>query len=321
MAAKRQTNSEDRHIYRMRCGKTAQQFLIETVGAAVVNFVPVTDEDAERVQAERTPDGLTASSNLRACQWCGGRRVSGCTCQTDHSACVEKGVYRYQCLFCKELSAVRVGGDLKSLRINVTSPRYDDIGAILGEINLQYRSFNNAGFDCDVLFINCGTHDAVNPARLRAFVEGGGSAYISDLAYRIMLEAFPGIARIDANGKKGIYSAHVDDRDLRRNTSETIRVNYDLDNWAVIRHHQGTCLIKGNQNPYRVPMMFSHKIGSGEVFYTSFHNHAQATLSERSMLQVMLMRQIGSAYNVSVQDVSELLGLNITDIRARIRGG
>ena len=65
--------------------------------------------------------------------------------------------------------------------------------------------------------------------------------------------------------------------------------------------------------------MFSLNYGKGQIFYTSFHNHSQATKRERSVLQVMLMRQIGTVCNATIGEITDMLGLNLSDIRASIQ--
>ena len=55
----------------------------------------------------------------------------------------------------------------KELRISVTEPGYDDIGKILRSMNIEYDHFWKRGFDCDVLFLNCGTADSINISKLK----------------------------------------------------------------------------------------------------------------------------------------------------------
>jgi hypothetical protein len=51
-------------------------------------------------------------------------------------------------------------------KIYVTSSGYDDIGKVLDSMGVAFEPFPGA-YDCDLLFVNCGTGDHLNPAALR----------------------------------------------------------------------------------------------------------------------------------------------------------
>ena len=89
----------------------------------------------------------------------------------------------------------------QNVKIGVTSPGYDDVGLILGDIGAGFdfvvigeREFGNLYWlrQFDAIFINCGTHEVVNPDILRRYVEQGGLVYASDLAAEPVNVAFPG---------------------------------------------------------------------------------------------------------------------------------
>ncbi len=77
-------------------------------------------------------------------------------------------------------------------KIAVSSANFDDIGKILKTLGIKFLPYQYCKFDCDLLFLNCGTNDSVNIAGLRDFVDKGGCVYASDLTDSIITAAFPG---------------------------------------------------------------------------------------------------------------------------------
>jgi hypothetical protein len=51
--------------------------------------------------------------------------------------------------------------------------------------------------------------------------------------------------------------------------------------------------------------------GKGAVFFTSFHNHRQATEEERQLLQLLVLKQIGRTSGISLAAAGRALGLGI----------
>ena len=306
-----------KNVYHAKCPKNGQRFLIETETEngmeSVTNFVDITDAQAEKIGGGRAWPVLYTSPNLRRCRWCGTREINSCSCQ-QKQGCPPYGSYRYQCLFCKELvPELGKPGDVHQLRLSVTTPRFDDIGPLLTNMGFQVASFASTSFDCDVLFINCGTPDNIDAAQLREFIRNGGCAYVSDWAVRRLEEAFPDSIGTLTEGKAGAYPATIIDPELNSIVGGTVDVHYDLPRWAVIRWHKGDCLIRGAGNP-DVPMMVTFTEGQGRVFYTSFHNHAQASEKEHALLKLMLLRQISSVCNQTIEEIGGELGLNIADL-------
>ena len=286
-------------------------------GSIVTDFVDISQEEAEKLHLSAWKTLHTAET-LRRCPWCGSDRVGGCECQMKHD-CPEPGDYRYPCLFCKNLrsaSGGRRGGarDLASMRFSVTSAQYDDIGDVLASMQLTAVPFTKAGFDCDILFLNCGSGDAVDPTALRKFVEGGGCVYASDFAMDVLKAAFPVCASYEKKGQSGKCMAAIQDEEIRGVVGGTIEINFDMSAWVVISQPVGEVLITTAQYP-AIPLMFTFTQGEGRVFYTSFHNHAQASDAERALLQVMLARQIGTVAEMSTEEVLQNLGVRINLLR------
>ena len=310
--------------YLAKCTKTGQHFIIEAKMVngelCAVNFQDVTDEKAEEIKQKGCGSWpkMDSAMNLRACRWCHGRHVSGCNCMQTKGFCPSKGQYAFQCLYCKNLQPAVGSGvtDLRNLKLSVTTKHYDDIGAILTEMGLSYKSFNQTGFDrskCDVLFLNCGTSDAIDPNALREFVRSGGCVYASDFADEFLTKAFSeNTFKAERKGSAGKYPAKVEDPELKKVIGDQIDVTMDLGSWAVIKNHKGTSLIRQRAGLLNEqPLMINFKYGEGEVFYTSFHNHAQASEREKNVLKVMLLRQIGSITHQPIDEMIDLLGLNI----------
>lgn len=100
------------------CKKTGQKFGIEVAKQGLswraVDFIPITDEEASLMTSEVKQARFETNSNLLPCLKCGGRTIGGCACAPRSFQC-RKGVYNFQCIYCKELeidysAATLVGG-------------------------------------------------------------------------------------------------------------------------------------------------------------------------------------------------------------------
>lgn len=54
--------------------------------------------------------------------------------------------------------------------VKVTRSGYDDIGAVLQTMGVAFEPWNGSYECCDLLFMNCGTSDVLDPGELRQFV-------------------------------------------------------------------------------------------------------------------------------------------------------
>jgi hypothetical protein len=202
-------------------------------------------------------------------------------------------------------------------RIYVTSPGFDDIGAVLRSMNVEHESFSGS-YDCSFLFINCGTRDNVDPRRLAEFVDNGGCLYVSDLAGDRLERAFPELFVFDGTGgKKGEIDALVVDRELREISGRIIRIQFDMSAWKVLRHCHGHAIIRSaNPGVYAdLPIMVSVRRGRGIIFYTCFHNRAQQSAEEKRMLQLLVLKQLSIAEGSSVEQVGSSLGMRMDEVR------
>lgn len=304
------------------CNKTGKKLCIEvkkeTFKYEAVNFIDLSDSDYEKLGSEMVCDELFSAKNLIPCRFCGSRKVSGCSCNRKRKQCKAKDKYDFQCLYCDCLSI----DPPKSVqpKIYVTSKRYDDIGEVLRSMKLSYKPFAGK-YDCDILFINCGSKDPINSNELAAFVNRGGCLYASDLASSHIKAAFPGMITFSNNGDSCKIYADVVDQELLQITGKQVEIEFDLDSWSVLSDTKGKILLKASQgNAYSgKPIMVSYRYGKGVVFYTSFHNHAQASEQEKMLLQLLLLKQIGARSNQDIEQVSALMGLNISDMKKRFK--
>ena len=74
-----------------------------------------------------------------------------------------------------------------------------------------------------------------------------------------------------------------------------------------------------NSDYYGYPFMVSFDYGKGKVFYTSFHNHTQANEKEKMLLQLLLLKQIGSRSSKSIEEIGSLIGLNISGMKEKFK--
>lgn len=312
----------ERKIVLAHCSKTNRKFCLEVEKKfsdfEVVNFIDLKDAEYNSLISEITDNSLKSAQNLIPCRYCQSRKVAGCSCNRKHKQCDSKIKYDFQCLYCDSLVLDPPKSAKK--KIYVTSKHYDDIGTVLSSMRLDYSPFCGK-YDCDILFINCGTSDTINPKELAAFVYNGGCLYASDLASSHIQAAFPKMISFSNTGEKGKIKADVVDDELRQITGNRIEIEFDLGCWSVLDKTQGKILLKSSLgNKYSgKPIMVSFRYGKGIVFYTSFHNHAQASDKEKMLLQLLLLKQIGASSNQSIEQVSSLIGLNITSMKDRFK--
>lgn len=205
--------------------------------------------------------------------------------------------------------------------IKVTTPRYDDIGAVLTSIGVSYSSFDGT-YDCDLLFMNCGTEDSLEVGQVRDFVLGGGCLYASDLTSAFVSRAFPGIFDFGGTGATGTIEAAVVDAELRAVVGPSTSIHFDMSDWSVLRGSKAETLVAAAPgSPYgEIPLMVGVEMGDGAVFYTSFHNRAQASAAETVLLQLLVLKQIGAKANLSLEQASSRVGVDLTALKAGTGG-
>ena len=203
-----------------------------------------------------------------------------------------------------------------SRKIYVTSPRWDNIGEVLSSMGVMFEPFRGA-YDCDLLFVNCGTKDRLDSASLQRFVYAGGCVYASDLTSSLIAEAFPGMFRFRGSGRPGLIAANIVDHELREVVGGSITMRFDMTKWSVLEGCQGETLVEAAQGTAYAgrPLMVEVEFGDGAVFYTSFHNRAQVTEQEKVLLQLLVLKQISTSSNTTVAQTSRSLGISLTGLK------
>lgn len=188
------------------------------------------------------------------------------------------------------------------LRIAVTPAGYDDIGAVMRQLeypfkqvqeSLLYDAGKLSGFD--VLFINCSSSCRSHAGRaskaLERYVADGGTIYASDHASDYIAAAFAEAVRFAGRrGTKGKVTGRIVDKGLRALMGERVQLTFDMGSWEQIAsvgkdvhvyvEHAGK------------PILVSFQYGKGQVIYTCFHNHAQATEQEAELLRYLVIKPL-----------------------------
>jgi hypothetical protein len=203
-----------------------------------------------------------------------------------------------------------------SRKIYVTSPHWDNIGEVLSSMGVMFEPFRGA-YNCDLLFVNCGTKDRLDPASLQRFVYAGGCLYSSDLTSSLITDAFPGMFRFGGSGRAGMVVANVVDHELRQVVGDSTTVNFDMASWSVLEGCKGETLVEAAQGTAYAgrPLMVEVEFGDGAVFYTSFHNRAQVSEQERVLLQLLVLKQISTSSKTTVVQASQSLGINLSALK------
>lgn len=192
----------------------------------------------------------------------------------------------------------------QDVRIGITHPSHDNVGQVLmffgGGVNFYVLSDDDMGCldrlsEFYAVFINCGSHHYIQPRLLRAFVNGGGVAYISDLASAPLIYAFPGMMDIDVVGPSmTVNGARITHSSLASHMGVSdLDVVFNMGGWHVVTElaDNATTYIQGYIPGHGLaPLALSFNYGDGTVFYTSFHNNAQATSHMVSFIEYLVFR-------------------------------
>ena len=295
------------------CPKADSYFLYEVEDIKgkemITNFLPVSKEQYDKLSSNASTKAINV--NLQANR-ANGKRVIQDTDRYNPQACRKGKPYDFQCAYCKQLQIESNGKNLEDCVIEVSSSHYDNIGEVLSEMGLSYRGIDPQ-LSCDLLFLNCGTSDPIDPGTLRRFVENGGILYASDFAIDYIDRAFPGFLRWRDDTDACHATAFIEDREIAMMMGRKVSIFFDLSIWRMVTSHKGEVLMTADipNQGRQVPIMVRFKVGKGYIFYTSFHNHKSVGQQEKSLLKLFLCKQLGASTNKSVADVASLLGLNI----------
>lgn len=208
-----------------------------------------------------------------------------------------------------------------SRTIYVTSPGFDNIGDVLRSMGAEFEPFRGT-YDCDLLFVNCGTRDSLDPASLQRFVHDGGCLYASDLTSGLVSAAFPGMFGFGGRGAAGMVAATVIDDELADVVGNLTTIHFDMGSWSVLDTCQGETLVEAAPGtPYAGrPLMVEVEFGHGAVFYTSFHNRAQVSEQETVLLKLLVLKQISASSKTSVAQASQSLGISLSALKKNAGG-
>jgi Fe-S cluster assembly iron-binding protein IscA len=214
------------------------------------------------------------------------------------------------------------GRNIKDIVISVTSKGCDDMEYLLKMLKLPYKPYNSIKFNCDMLFMSCLTADQIDCNELRNFVDKGGCLYASDLVEDKLTIAFPGLFNFEGrNGKIMKINATVEDQEIKSISGDNVQIEFDMPSWAVLNSVQGDVLLRASSgSPYSgKPIMVKVKYGEGVIFYTSFHNHANASESETAFLTLLILKQIGEVFNTDLGTTISDAGLDLNELKSKFK--
>ncbi len=201
------------------------------------------------------------------------------------------------------------------MKILVTTPCYDNIGEVLKSMNIPYSQYNKKNLlDCDILFLNCGTPDVIEKKLLVDFVQKGGILYASDLTSSFLNDTFPNNFSFNGSGTSCTLSAKIVDGRLIEYIGNEMTITFDLGGWSMLESiSTGKVLMKRNDTGK--PIMVEVPFGNGRIYYTSFHNHAQASEKEIALLNILVLTQISVKDKVSLKQAADKINFNIDRIK------
>ncbi|MGH3156201.1 MAG: hypothetical protein ACRDNF_06465 [Streptosporangiaceae bacterium] len=208
-----------------------------------------------------------------------------------------------------------------SRKIYMTSPGWDNIGEVLTSMGVMSEPFAGE-YDCDLLFVNCGTNDHLDPTSLQRFVHAGGCLYASDLTSGLITTAFPGMFQFGGSGRAGMVAANIVDDELRQVVGDSTTIHFDMPSWSVLDRCRGATLVEAAPGTAYAgrPLMVEVEFGDGAIFYTSFHNRAQVSEQEKVLLQLLVLKQISASSNTTVAQASQSLGISLTALKRNADG-
>ncbi|MCL2363867.1 MAG: hypothetical protein FWC71_04300 [Defluviitaleaceae bacterium] len=206
--------------------------------------------------------------------------------------------------------------------IGVTRGATDNVGQILrvfsrgAEIRVldrvnsatQLTYFNG-------IFINCGSHHEINARVLREYVYGGGVVYASDHAGAVIKAAFPGLFDYGVVSESlTVRNAGVVHGGLAAHMGLVyFDIIFDLGSWYIITQlpDDATIYIEG-YIPRRgvTPLAISFNYGEGTVFFTSFHNSAQASGSMIDFIGYLVFRTLFVEAEEDMRRIAEEYGFS-----------
>jgi len=219
--------------------------------------------------------------------------------------------------------------------IYVSEPGYDDMGEILDQLGVSHRGIDQAdlgSMDEGVVMVNCdakwrdgaigalgkAVDAAVDASSFESFIMGaasgssvsdsfdefinrGGAAIVTDYAGELLTE-FTAVS-FDTSTTNKTVAASVEDSELSDLLgTNQIDIEFDLAGWYKPQStpRGSTPLLRDATTGDLLAYKFPH--GSGDIVYTAFHNHAQATQVEKALLKLLLMIPIAETTGTDLKD-------------------
>ncbi|MFZ5476629.1 MAG: carboxypeptidase-like regulatory domain-containing protein [Myxococcota bacterium] len=234
-----------------------------------------------------------------------------------HAIAVEKGRYggsaevEIEAGETVDVGTIRL--DDGGVRVAVVFGEWDDAGQLVDDLGLPadgYLSPHELLADADLLaeydvvFANCGSEASRNEAdgytadeiaNTKAWVEAGGTLYVSDWEYELFEGVAPDAASFEADphsGPSGVVTGTLLDRDLVALLGkETVDVRYDLPRWVVPRDvgPDGEPLVEGSVAGADRPLALVTHPGAGRAAFTTFHNEEQLSDDILAVLYQMIL--------------------------------
>jgi len=203
---------------------------------------------------------------------------------------------------------------LKDLYLGASRVGYDDVGAILTEMNLPWKLVKDPSFakkdileQFDILFINClsGGNSSDNKLALRTFVENGGILYASDCAQDHISQAFPNNLTFEYNdryhGDKKVRVISDEFAQALGKKEFDIHFNSVLYHCGEVLNPDGEVFIEGSET--HDPIVVGFPYGKGYVIYTAFHNYGGAKKEEIELLKYVLLKPVSIATNTPLKEI------------------
>ena len=222
--------------------------------------------------------------------------------------------------------------------IRVTSPDFDDMGAILSQMNIPYEEINELSqIPPDaVLLVNCSGRwmepSESDVSALRQHIQQGGVALVSDFAAGLVEHLVPDEASFLNETEEQEVMAQITDKELARLLGlNQLSIQFDLGGWwlpVTLPSGAKPILTTGDiigQSEGPAVLAYSWRLDEGMILFTSFHNHAQLSDLEQALLRLMIMMPIATMTGESLTNVhtswtqTQMRPESITDKRDPIR--
>lgn len=207
--------------------------------------------------------------------------------------------------------------------IVVSPAEFDNMGAILQTLGFPFlqtsdwSEFWRALPSAQIAFINCGWRAAGSIEPLMTCLQRGGVIFASDWAADYLEELGINDLRFHPKcGQSDAANAELVDPELQMHMRRLrVDISFDMVGWVPVEKLPASAqvLLRGDvelgvspssaTHIEKVPPALSLPFGSGQIFFTSFHNHAQITDLERGLLSFLAIKTVAVASGKTLQQV------------------